>query len=105
MRVVWDARDRLLPITYKFCFARGLDAGLQYVFQGRHFTPEDHSEVVAEVINSIIAEVDHTGQTQPIERRRSYGLRLSKLWRDSSPPFAAMTALRVTLAQGSLQVA
>lgn len=83
MRVVWDAKDRLLPVTYKFCFARDLDAGLQYVFQGRHFTPEDHSEVVAEVINSIIAEVDHTGRTQPIERRRSYGLRLSKLCRDS----------------------
>ena len=82
MRVVWDVKDRLLPITRKFCFARDLDAGLQYVFQGRHFTPEDHSEVAAEVINSIIAEVDHTGRSQPIERRRSCGLRLSKLCRN-----------------------
>jgi hypothetical protein len=46
MRVVWDAKDRLLPVTYKLCFVRDLDAGLQYVFQGRHFTPKDHSEVV-----------------------------------------------------------
>jgi hypothetical protein len=83
MRVVGDAKDGLLPVTYKFCFARDLDAGLQYVFQGRHFTPKDHSEVVVEVINSIIAEVDHIGRTQPIERRRSYGLRLSNLCRDS----------------------
>jgi hypothetical protein len=29
MGVVWDAKDRLLPVTYKFRFALDLDAGLQ----------------------------------------------------------------------------
>lgn len=56
-RVIWGARDHLLPVAYGFRFARDLDATFDYIFKGRHFTPEDHPEVVARAINDVLAEL------------------------------------------------
>lgn len=57
MRVIWGAKDHLLPVAYGFRFARDLDAAFEYIFKGRHFTPEDHPQVVAGAINEVLAQL------------------------------------------------
>lgn len=71
--VVWGAKDRILPVRYGFRFARDLDATLQYIFKGRHFSPEDHPGVVADAINDIVAQVHAEAHSNQPEVRRQYG--------------------------------
>lgn len=56
-RVVWGAADHFQKIEYGERFARDLSAPLQRIDEGKHFTPEDHPEIIAEGINQLIAEV------------------------------------------------
>ena len=46
-----------LILLYGEHFARDLGAPLRRIPHGRHFTPEDHPEVIAEEIERLLAEV------------------------------------------------
>jgi pimeloyl-ACP methyl ester carboxylesterase len=56
-RIVWGARDRFQKIHYGERFARDLKAPLVRIEQGKHFTPEDHPDTVANEINRLLDEV------------------------------------------------
>lgn len=56
-RIVWGAADQFQKVHYGERFARDLDAPLTRIERGRHFTPEDHPEAVAEGLNELIEEV------------------------------------------------
>ena len=71
--VIWGAKDRILPVRYGFRFARDLDATLQYIFKGGHFSPEDHPQVVADAINDMLVQVQADAHARPPEAVRRYG--------------------------------
>ncbi|MBA2491920.1 MAG: alpha/beta fold hydrolase [Gammaproteobacteria bacterium] len=71
--VIWGARDRILPVRYGFRFARDLDATLQYIFKGGHFSPEDHPQIVADAINDMVVQVQAGGDASQPEVVRRYG--------------------------------
>jgi pimeloyl-ACP methyl ester carboxylesterase len=54
-RVVWGDADQKL--SYGERLARDLKAPLRHIPGGKHFTPEDHPDVIAEELNALIAEV------------------------------------------------
>lgn len=54
-RLAWGAADPFQKIRYGERFAQDLDAPLRRIEGGKHFTPEDHPEVVAEELNDLIA--------------------------------------------------
>lgn len=56
-RIVWGESDAFQKIEYGERFSRDLGAPLRRIPGGKHFTPEDHPDVVAEEINSLVAEV------------------------------------------------
>jgi pimeloyl-ACP methyl ester carboxylesterase len=56
-RLVWGAADQFLKIKYGKRFAHDLSAPLHPIERGRHFTPEDHPEMVAQEINRLLADV------------------------------------------------
>ena len=56
-RVVWGVADRFQKIQYGERFARDLGTTLRRIEGGKHLTPEDHPDVVAEEIRSLAAEV------------------------------------------------
>lgn len=56
-RIVWGAADRFQKVEYGERFARDLTAPLHRIEGGRHFTPEDHPEVVAREIHRLIEDV------------------------------------------------
>jgi pimeloyl-ACP methyl ester carboxylesterase len=56
-RVVWGAADQFQRVRYGERFARDLGTPLRCLAGGKHFTPEDHPEVIAEVLNDLILEV------------------------------------------------
>jgi pimeloyl-ACP methyl ester carboxylesterase len=56
-RIVWGAADQFQTVDYGERFARDLAAPLYRIGRGRHFTPEDHPEIVAQEINRLLAEV------------------------------------------------
>jgi len=56
-RVVWGAADQFQKIEYGERFARDLGTTVRRIEGGKHFTPEDHPDVVAEEIRSLAAEV------------------------------------------------
>jgi pimeloyl-ACP methyl ester carboxylesterase len=56
-RLVWGAADRFQKIRYGKRFAQDLSAPLHAIDRGRHFTPEDHPEIVAQEINRLLADV------------------------------------------------
>jgi pimeloyl-ACP methyl ester carboxylesterase len=53
-RVVWGGRDPFQPVAYGERLARELDAPLVRIDGGRHFTPEDHPDVVAGAIGEVV---------------------------------------------------
>lgn len=55
-RVVWGTADRFQSIEVGERLARDLNAPLRRIEGARHFTPEDHPEVVAEEINLLLEE-------------------------------------------------
>lgn len=56
-RIAWGAADQFQKIRYGERFARDLKAPLRRIDEGRHFTPEDHPEIIAEQINQLTASV------------------------------------------------
>jgi len=63
-RVVWGAGDGFQKIEYGERFSRDLRAPLRRIERGKHFTPEDHPDVVAEEINRLLADVDHSASLE-----------------------------------------
>jgi pimeloyl-ACP methyl ester carboxylesterase len=59
-RIVWGVRDQFQKVEYGERFARDLGVSMRRIDAGKHFTPEDHPEVIAEEIASLAAEVDAT---------------------------------------------
>jgi len=56
-RVVWGVADQFQKIAYGERFARDLGTTVHRIEAGKHFTPEDHPDVVAEQIRGLAAEV------------------------------------------------
>lgn len=56
-RLVWGAADPFLKIRYGERLAHDLSAPLYAIDRGRHFTPEDHPQIVAEEMNRLLADV------------------------------------------------
>ncbi len=56
-RIVWGTADRFQKVQYGERFARDLRCPLRRIEGGKHFTPEDHPDVVAEEIRGLAAEV------------------------------------------------
>jgi len=56
-RIVWGDADGFQKIEYGERFARDLNAPLRKIVGGRHFTPEDHPDIIAEEINQLIRTV------------------------------------------------
>ncbi len=52
-RIVWGAADRFQKIRYAERLAADLDAPLDRIGGGKHFTPEDHPDRVATAVNSL----------------------------------------------------
>lgn len=56
-RVVWGDADQFQKIEYGERFARDLNAPLYRIPGGKHFTPEDYPELVADAIGELLAQV------------------------------------------------
>lgn len=56
-RLVWGDADHFQPIEYGKRFSRDLGAPLRTIAGGKHFTPEDHAEIVAEEIMALVRVV------------------------------------------------
>ncbi len=56
-RVVWGVADPFQKLRYGERFARDLGTTVQHIEGGRHFTPEDHPDVIATAIKDLAAEV------------------------------------------------
>jgi pimeloyl-ACP methyl ester carboxylesterase len=56
-RIVWGAADQFQKINYGERFARDLHAPLRPIDGGKHFTPEDHPDVIAEELNRLLETV------------------------------------------------
>lgn len=62
-RIVWGAADKFQKIEYGERFAQDLQAPLRRIEGGRHFTPEDHPEIVADELQKLI---DAVGAGRPL---------------------------------------
>lgn len=72
-RLVWGAADQFQKMEYGERFARDLRAPLRRIEGGKHFTPEDHPDILAEEINALLLDVGRTsprevGSAEPSER-------------------------------------
>jgi len=56
-RVVWGLADRFQKPQYGERFARDLGVSMRRIEAAKHFTPEDHPDVIAEEIRGLVAEV------------------------------------------------
>ena len=56
-RIVWGVADQFQKLEYGERFARDLGTTVRRIEGGKHFTPEDHPDVIAEEIRSLAAEV------------------------------------------------
>jgi len=56
-RIVWGVADQFQKVEYGERFARDLGTTVRRIEGGKHFTPADHPDVIAEVIRSLAAEV------------------------------------------------
>lgn len=54
-RVVWGEADQFQKVEYGRRLAADLGTTLQPIPGGKHFTPEDHPEVVAAAVNELLA--------------------------------------------------
>ncbi|SFP91582.1 alpha/beta fold hydrolase [Tranquillimonas alkanivorans] len=55
-RVVWGAADQFQKIAYGERLARDLRAPLTRIEGGKHFTPEDHPDEVAQAVRALLKE-------------------------------------------------
>ncbi len=56
-RVVWGVADQFQKVQYGERFARDLRTTVRRIEGGKHFTPEDHPDVLAEEIRGLVREV------------------------------------------------
>lgn len=56
-RIVWGAADGFLTIDYAERFASDLRAPLRRIPGGKHFTPEDHPDIIAKEISALVRTV------------------------------------------------
>lgn len=56
-RVTWGAADRFQKIGYGERFSHDLSAPLRSIHGGKHFTPEDFPDIIADEISALLAEV------------------------------------------------
>ena len=56
-RIVWGAADQFQDVGYGYRLAYELDAPLERIEEGKHFTPEDHPGPVAGAVNGLLEEV------------------------------------------------
>ncbi len=56
-RIAWGVADKFQKIRYGERLARDLAAPLRRIEGGKHFTPEDHPEIIAEEINLLLRDV------------------------------------------------
>ncbi len=56
-RVVWGVEDSFQKVHYGEAFARDPGMRLERIEGGKHFTPEDHPDVVARALNDLLREV------------------------------------------------
>lgn len=61
-RIAWGADDRFQKIEYGKRFANSLRAPLHRIEKGKHFTPEDHPQVIADQINQLLEEVHQNSE-------------------------------------------
>ncbi|HWH33882.1 MAG TPA: alpha/beta fold hydrolase [Acidimicrobiales bacterium] len=54
-RVVWGEADRFQKVVYGERLARDLGAPLRRIAGGKHFTPEDHPQEIADAVRSLLA--------------------------------------------------
>jgi pimeloyl-ACP methyl ester carboxylesterase len=73
IRIVWGAKDPFLPVHYGFRFARDLNAAFQYIFKGRHFTPEDQPAIVAATVNDVLTQLRGEESSQHLQKQCRYG--------------------------------
>ena len=53
-RVVWGEADQFQKLKYGKRLAADLSAELTRLPGGKHFTPEDHPEAIADAVNSLL---------------------------------------------------
>lgn len=53
-RVVWGAADQFQKLSYGERFAADLDAPIDRIPGGKHFTPEDHPGAIAVAVNDLV---------------------------------------------------
>lgn len=63
-RIVWGAADQFQKISHGERLAADLDAPLDRIAGGKHFTPEDHPDRIAAAINAPM--VDNVADTKPL---------------------------------------
>lgn len=56
-RIAWGTADQFQKLEYGERLARDLKAPLRRIEGGKHFTPEDHPDVIAEEISRLLADV------------------------------------------------
>lgn len=56
-RIVWGAADRFQTLRYGERLSRDLSAPLHRIPGGKHFTPEDHPDIVAQEIEALVRDV------------------------------------------------
>lgn len=56
-RVVWGTADQFQTIGYGERLARDLGVDVRRIESARHFTPEDHPEVIAAAVEEVLGEV------------------------------------------------
>ncbi len=56
-RIVWGAADSFQKIGYGYRLAYDLQAPLDRIEGGKHFTPEDHPDRIAAAVGELLAEV------------------------------------------------
>ncbi|MBW3097717.1 alpha/beta fold hydrolase [Pseudohoeflea coraliihabitans] len=61
-RLAWGAADAFQKLHYGERLAKDLDAPLRRIDGGKHFTPEDHPDVIAEEINLLLNDVRSAGR-------------------------------------------
>jgi len=62
-RLAWGDADQFQKIEYAERFSRELDAPLRRIRGGKHFTPEDHPEVIAEEIMALVRSTGDVGSS------------------------------------------
>lgn len=69
VRIVWGDADQFQTIEYAHRFVRDLNAPLRRIAGGKHFTPEDHPDVLAEEIMLLVENAHAPGEKPPLSGR------------------------------------